>query len=178
MPVIKLVRINSTEGDFVGLCQVRLQPSWHCFVIPLGWYRNSWRRGQVPHYGRWRIIWKLRGQWEEVSAIRTWPDKVLVTPQLIELQGWQGSTRVIMAGRRGARYPLSPPSTTFSTCTNSGRGGVLYCRGFLCSDKTWQFLATFWVRSSDRVEDLKVLRSVPNALNCCRINYSLVSFWW
>ena len=168
IPVIKLV---------LGLFQVRLWPSWHCFAIPWGWHRNAWRRGWVPHYGRLRTIWKQRWQWEEAYVLGTWLGEVLITPQLIKLQGWEGRTRVILAYRRGVRYPLSPPSTTSSHLTKSGGGGVPDCRFFLCSDQTWQLLATFWGRSSDRVEDLKVLRNVPNVLNCCHLNDNLVSFW-
>ena len=105
MPVIKLVSINYPEGDFVGLLQVRLQPSRQCFAIPWGWNRNEWRQGRLFHYGRWSKIWQLRLQREEVSDIRTWTGEVLVTYQIIKLQVWEESTRVILEGRRGALYP-------------------------------------------------------------------------
>ena len=118
-------------------------PSWHCFAIPWGWHSDKWWRGWAPHYGIWRTICQQRRQWEEAPALGTWPGEVLVTPQLIELQGWEGSTRVILASRRGAQYHLLPPSTTSSPRTKSLGGGVPDCGGCLCSAQTSKLLAIF-----------------------------------
>ena len=177
MPVNKLVPINSLEGEFVGLFQVRLGPSWHCFTIPWMWHRGGWRQGWVPHYGRQITIRKIRWHWEEASSLLAWPGEVLITLQLSILKGWEGITRVILVLRRGAQYSLYPPSTTSSPHTNYGGGAFPDCVGCLCSSQTWKLLATFWFISSDHVDDLKVLRSVPNVLKWFPINDSLVYFW-